>query len=65
MSAAIKLHETNDQLQNLKAHNTDNDCKQEHETVEILLQKLGDKWYAFWEIEGNIYYQNQNKVIAL
>lgn len=25
--------------------------------VNILLQKLGDRWYAFFELNGEIYYQ--------
>jgi hypothetical protein len=25
--------------------------------VEVLLQKLGSRWYAFWEANGEIYFQ--------
>ncbi|GIL17712.1 MAG: hypothetical protein BroJett040_14630 [Oligoflexia bacterium] len=29
----------------------------EYKEVDLMLQKLGDKWYAFLELNGNVYYQ--------
>jgi hypothetical protein len=31
------------------------------EEVEVLIQKLGDRWYAFWELNGKIYCQLPEK----
>ena len=30
---------------------------QKKKSIDVLVQNLGGKWFAFWEINGEIYYQ--------
>ena len=30
--------------------------------IDLLLQKLGDKWYAFWQLNGEMYFQLSKEV---
>ena len=30
--------------------------------IDLLLQKLGDRWYAFWQLNGEMYFQLSREV---
>jgi hypothetical protein len=37
-------------------------CFSKSTEIEVLFQKLGDRWYAFWELSGEIHIQPDDDV---